>query len=113
MLLSFFFRSLLLKTNDPESRELCASVLKLWKVTCRGNGKTFLVFFTFLLCHLDGASPRQTVSPIQHEVPWREDKKRTLLSDAFLLVLDSDGVFITAHECSPSIIAELWSEEES
>lgn len=42
----------------------------------------------------------------------REDKKRTL-SDAFLLILDSDDVFITAHECSPSIIAELWNEEES
>lgn len=108
-----FFRSLLLKTKDPESQELCASVLKLWKVTCRGNGKTFFfVFFLFWLRHLDGASPRQTVFPIQHELPWREDKKRTL-SDAFLLILDSDDVFIAAHECSPSIIAELWNEEES
>lgn len=42
-----FFRSLLLKTKDPECQELCASVLKLWKVTCRGNGKTFCFFLIF------------------------------------------------------------------
>uniref|UniRef100_H3C3R3 Tetratricopeptide repeat domain 12 n=1 Tax=Tetraodon nigroviridis TaxID=99883 RepID=H3C3R3_TETNG len=36
-------RCLLPETKDPESRELCASVLKLWKVTCRGNAENLKI----------------------------------------------------------------------
>lgn len=39
----FFHRCLTQRTKDADSQELCASVLKLWRVICSGNG-----IYTFL-----------------------------------------------------------------
>uniref|UniRef100_A0A3P8SZF2 Tetratricopeptide repeat domain 12 n=1 Tax=Amphiprion percula TaxID=161767 RepID=A0A3P8SZF2_AMPPE len=39
------------ETNDPDSDELCASVLKLWRLICCGNGMSIIALhFIFCLC---------------------------------------------------------------
>lgn len=73
--------------------------------------KTFVFFYSYCVIWTVQVLVRQIFPFSMKYLGGRI--RREPLSDAFLLVLGSDDVFITAHECSPSIIAELWNEEES